>query len=73
LTAVGCFGGLARVVVDLAFFSFVGGSAGAVVDLGCSGAASVSFEALFSIVVPLFGLSIVALLEALLFAYHKVL
>jgi len=69
LTVAGYFSGLARAVVDLAFFGFVGGSAGAVVDLGSSGAASVSFEALFSIVVPLFGLSIVALLEALLFAF----
>ena len=59
--------------MDLAFFGFVGGSARVVVDIGYFGAASISFEALFSIVVPLFGLSIVALLEALLFAYHKVL
>ncbi|CAD6254483.1 unnamed protein product [Miscanthus lutarioriparius] len=67
----GYFNGLAGAVVDLAFFDFVGGSAGAVVDLGCSGAASVSFEAPFSIVVPLFSLSTVTLLEALLFAFSS--
>jgi len=71
LTAAGYFGGLAGAVVDLAFFGFVGGSASAVVDLGCSGATLVSFEALYSTVVPLFGLSTVALLEALLFAFSS--
>jgi len=71
LATPGCFSGLAGAVVDLACFGFVGGSAGAVVDLDYSGAALVSFEALFSIVVPLFGLSTVALLEALLFAFSS--
>ena len=71
LTVAGYFGGLAGAVVDLAFFDFVGGSAEAVVDLGSSDAALVSFEALYSTVVPLFGLSTVALLEALLFAFSS--
>jgi len=63
LACFGFIGGLAGAVVDLAFFGFIGGSAGAVVDLGSSGATSVSFEALFSTVVPLFDLLIVTLLE----------
>jgi len=50
----------------LAAPGYVGGLAGAVVDLAGFGAAIVSFEALFSTVVPLFGFStVVALLEAL--------
>jgi hypothetical protein len=43
----------------------VGGLAGAVLDLAGFSAATISFEALFSTVVPLVAFSTVALLEAL--------